>query len=322
MRCRCVIKASFYVTDSARMVSIHDLREDFRLFRFYHPQYRLLFALLDLAVLLLKLAVIGMFLFSCWYIAARGFSDEGFSLPLAKTKPVVVRPGVDPSDSEHLVGNNTSGLAAERIALLKRIAGQPASHLVLTKSDAEPRTLNAVRADLKTESQADVDAGREVPAKNSFVADDEQSVLLPEATVVKVASLPSTPNYNVTVEPTTSESDIIFNGGEKSLQGYDWVVDQGRDNFTLQIALTVNRPFLVSFAQKLPSDLIATVFPERITDKGETQYSLAVGNFDSEEGAQSVLDGLPQSVKRYGAHVRSFGNIHDTVGILNSGGIQ
>ena len=316
------------------MVSIHELREDFRLFRYYHPEYRALFALLGFAFLLLKLTVAGAFLFACWYVAARGFNTDDFSLPLFRAESSVAVP----ANSD----NRASEISAERVAILKRIAGQSSTHLVLTGSESGPETISNALPELEAESVANIDlastesAGsslsqsgisaiteEQIPVLSSLVVDEVyDGEPVSEGPVVRVASLSSIPDYNVIVEPTGTESDIVFNGDENSLWGYDWVVEQWRDNFTLQIALTVNRPFLVSFAKKLPPDLISAVYPERINEKGATQYSLVVGNFDDEQAAQAILEELPQSVRRYGAHVRRFGSIQDTVQILEPKIIQ
>ena len=86
----------------------------------------------------------------------------------------------------------------------------------------------------------------------------------------------------------------------------------------VQIAMTANRPFLESFASKLPNDIVAAIFPERRTPSGDVQYSLSLGNFASRQSAEAVLTSLAQEHRRYGAHLRRFERFRNNVSGFSS----
>lgn len=284
------------------MSAIHELREDYRRYRFYHPQYRLLFWLLDVLMFLVKLALFGGFLFLCWYIMSRNPASASRPVAAVSVPAIAVEEVVAPA------------LTDERIALLKSIAER-----------SVPESADAVESSVEllgSFSQAPSSNNSDVVDSSNLSTSDfvtAASSEVPVPTVVQVESIAPAVTYGEAVPQDSVVPDYpvlaAYNEVEASndVEGRDWVLVQTPDYYTVQLALTVNRPFLVEFAKKLPAEYTAAIYPERVNSKGGIQYSLSVGNFQDKAGAEQLLAGLSTYNRRFGAHLRTFGEIQQNV---------
>ena len=134
----------------------------------------------------------------------------------------------------------------------------------------------------------------------------------PATTVVQVAAVSSSNDISVPV--------VLAEPG--SYQGPNWVFAQAPADYTVQIAMTANRPFLESFAAKLPASQDSAIYPERKTADGEVQYSLSIGNFPDRSSAETFLASLDQVHRRYGAHLRLFNEIQSNLTSFSDINIQ
>lgn len=293
------------------MGAIHELFDDYRHYRQAHPEYRLLFLLGDLVTLLLKLAVFAGFLYLCWYLVSRNPQGAEALVPQSKN-PVSQKAEATPE------------LTDERIALLEGIAsGNPAPELigsVVASNGAKKETSAPVI------SKAFVQASFDESSVSSPIQAPAQTLMSLQTvptTVVQVESRPGRavrsgyteiddiPTVVAVIEkPVASESkrgfkDKIFVPPENIEDG-SWVFDQNAADYTLQLALTVNVDFLVRFAEKLPSEHVAAIYPERLNRNQGIQYSLILGSFPNRRSAEQLLASLPAALKRYGAHARGF----------------
>ena len=347
------------------MGAIHELREDYRHYRFRHPEFRILFLLADLVGLLVKLVLFGGFLFGCWYVVSRNPVQSN----LVRSEASV--PAVKTVQLESAPAQTSPTLTEERVALLREIANnkRPSvpSELVGRAStngpgQTDPRDLNVTTASssssplaptnasasdktLSLASAAD-DAAADDAAPNIIAAEIDSSfrtASISRQSVQPVVQLESFTSARASggaaarlgyietdeipdipyVEPVNSfrnSSDASTRSGsdELSAAAYDlyvptgnvkngtWLLAQDSNEYTVQVALTVNVNFLASFATKLPSDRIAAIYPEKVNSKGNLQYSLSVGIFPNRRSAQAFLSSLPADLKRYGAHSRRF----------------
>jgi len=269
------------------MGAIHELRADYRHYRNDNPQYRVLFILLDIVVVLVKVALFAGFMLACWSLINRGSVPPGATLGGGETTPVTA-----------------PDLTEERVALLKQIAGQPA--------DNEPNVSALVRTSIS--------AGSEIVYRGSYIESEVTSSPVvgsvateqPATTVVQVAAVSSSNDISVPV--------VLAEPG--SYQGPNWVFAQAPADYTVQIAMTANRPFLESFAAKLPASQDSAIYPERKTADGEVQYSLSIGNFPDRSSAETFLASLDQVHRRYGAHLRPFNEIQSNLTSFSDINIQ
>ncbi len=307
------------------MGAIHELREDFRRYRHYHPEYRWMFLLLDLVTVLFKLALFAGFVYACYYIINRG--ELPFQSAL-KNPPVAINTPDVSKDSER-------ELTGERIALLKSIAAKEASKeastdktipkpVVITPTLESKPAVDTRKVELIGSAEESSITVQPVTAlleatPVSFVEPTSQGfgykyprnldqpipIATTTPTVVQVAS--------AAAQPATTYDAIEYQYTEvdqaDGIQGRDWVLSQFPGYYTVQVALTVNRPFLLKFAKKIPSDYVSAIYPERVNNKGSVQYSLSVGEFADKQSAVEFLEALPSETRRYGAHIRTFKEI-------------
>ncbi len=289
------------------MSAIHELREDFRRYRFYHPQYRLLFWLLDILMFVFQLALFGGFLALCWYIMSRNPASPSRPLAAVSAPAIAVEEVVTPE------------LTDERIALLKSIAeeGLESTSGGALNSSGELLGSYTTASGLNDSKVLDSSATANLNASTIVTVAARE---LPGPTPVQVesaAAIPVTP-LEVVPQDQVPASDENFTDAQDGQLGTDWVLTQTPEYYTVQLALTVNRPFLVQFAKDLPSEFTTAIYPERVNSKGGTQYSLSVGNFPDKAGAEKLLAGLSTYNRRFGAHLRTFGEIQQNVANFKS----
>jgi len=269
------------------MANIHELREDYRHYRMQNPQYRLLFALGDLVSVLVKLAVLAFLVYALWYLMGR--SEMPASAKIVAEVPTAARNGVIVNQTSFAqTTSDPAELTAERIQLLKRIAGEP-----LVAESTEAPVMVTAQSSQAASPYAD--------------ADEEMSSRL-----VGLATRDFGAEY---ITPSVDQSSRV---GEEGF----WLRNQSASNYTVQLAMTVNRPFLFSLADELPEGMEASVHLERLNSKGDEQYSLSAGSYATKEQAESALQSLPESVRRFGAHTRSFGEIHKRLDEFEFNGSQ
>lgn len=297
------------------MGAIHELREEYRYYRAENPGYRWLFLLLDLVVLLIKLAAFGGFLFLCWYLVSRSPNAEQAGL-LGSKAPA----------ADEAVREQVPAISDERLARLREIAGQEVS----PEDAKEPALVGNVTAAPEsvttnqpvTGNTTAISIGINQSLSNSavVVASSEAQpapVALDTAVVVAPSTLPEVQVESVAVgEPGIVRSEDTFTDNiyiPSDTENGTWVLNQSSGDHTIQLALTVNVEFLENFARKLPPELTAAIYPERINGSGNIQYSLSLGSFPSKRSAEIALAELDENLKRYGAHTRTFDELHSNL---------
>jgi len=283
------------------MSAIHELRANYRHYRLDNPQYRWLFVLADMLLMLAKLALFAAFLFICWYVVSRGSLPTGSSV--AATQPAAVA---------------VPELTEERIALLRRIAGQTSADTtgktpnlsMLARSDSSGATL-------LPHSYQIADGNADNSVVGLVTGNSQTPVQVTAVSASDIAAINTNSNIGIggSANPIPPEAvnESAPNTRARETLGRSWVLQQPPRNYTVQIAMTSNRPFLESFARKLPNDMVTAIFPERVTSNGEVQYSLSLGNFSNLNSAEAALTALPQVHRRYGAHLRRFNQFRDNV---------
>ena len=310
------------------MGAIHELSEEYRHFRADRPKLRWLFLLGDLLIVLLKLVLFAAFMVACWFLIARG----GQPLPSV---------AVQSSPSEPAIV--TAELSEERIALLQEIAArtkandtsassivrgvEQADTSIATKPVDDPvkgpgkEPVNELLAlnDART-SVNDDGSDLIINAQDDSIADQSRSLALISSAGASITGSVANADSVIAAEPIelprVKSDQISEEGGSDRL----WVSSQPATAYTLQLALTVNRPFLVSFTRGLPDGLTSEIFPTRRISTGEIQYSLVAGSFSSRARAQEALESLPEDVRRFGAHLRLFSDVHQS--LLDTGAAQ
>ncbi len=175
--------------------------------------------------------------------------------------------------SSYPVDKDVPELTPERLALIREIAGV---------------SIENHRSSINVRTQTTSNIHSPIPLKES-VSDHPQS----------------NPNYKDSYSLQIDSSDV-----SNVLRDMNWVFNQNPDHYTIQLALTVNRPFLLKFAEQLPSAFDVTVHPEAVNSSGNIQYSLSTGSFPTRELAQEALGHLSSDIRQYGAYARKFEEMH------------
>jgi len=299
-----------------KMSIIHELREDYRYYRSENPQFRLLFLLGDLLGLLFRLALFAAFVYLCWYIVSRN--------PVPEQQPAADLPTPTPTPMA-----TTPELTAGRIALLEKIASQgstTASGLVgsvesspadLTAPGTEDRVIEDRAIEGEAETGLTTTPESEVPALIENQSDlplvqvESQTGFAARSGYVEVDEIPT-----VYLTPTDGEPAGDFFRPAAPIESSGWLRKQIAEYYTIQLALTVNVDFLVEFAELMPAEHVAAIYPEKRISDNNLQYSLSLGSFPDLQEAEEALSSLPNNFKRYGAHARLFGDIQKNLDIL------
>jgi len=280
------------------MSVIHELREDYRFYRQRHLEYRWWFILLDVIWLFARLLLIAGVMLACWYAINRVNPAISFQ----ENRPDEVPPAEAARLS--LSKKAVPELTDERIALLNEIAaGSNERFKALPDRASDNERMQAVEMSFEDLPNA-----------------------APQAeTVVKVAAVSAQASDPARADPAAEQP--LFDAADNAVSSLataqtviadrQWVMYQSPDFYTVQIALTVNRKFLVSFAEKLPAHLTSAIYPERLNNNGDVQYSLSVGSFSDEASAEAALASLPTDARRYAAHTRKFDVIQRNIAALN-----
>lgn len=273
---------------------IHELGEEYRYFRSRNPRLRWLFLLGDLAGLLVKLALFAGFMYLLWYVVNRNpVQGQGETIDAA---PVASIPELTADIPE---------LTAERVALLEKIASRGAV--------AASGLLGSVESESVTAASANITSGiSEVVSSQSaepVVQVESRPGIAATLGYIEVDEIP-------TVFSAAGETEERFFQPTAPTESLDWVLNQSAEDYTLQLAVTVNVSFLSGFSRRLPKEHITAIYPERRNTNNNVQYSLSLGRFPDLQSAQDALASMPNSLKRYGAHARKFDDIQKNLRAL------
>jgi len=187
-------------------------------------------------------------------------------------------------------------LTPERIDLLRTIAGVSGQSQVTSytaendTSDLTPERIELLRLIASTDRQT-------TPSRNVVLAANTDKLV-----TTKQSKTDREAHTDVDYHDHYSDGKNF----PDSLNDLDWIYAKNADHYTIQLALTVNRPFLVQFSKQLPSGFSAIVFPEKVNKAGKTQYSLSTGSYPTRELAEAAMKWLPSKILQYGAYPRKF----------------
>jgi len=266
---------------------IHELGEEYRYFRSRNPRLRWLFLLGDLAGLLVKLALFAGFMYLLWYVVNRNpVQGQGETIDAA---PVASIPE----------------LTAERVALLEKIASRGAVAASGLLGSVEPESVTAASANITSGISEVVSSQSAEPV----VQVESRPGIAATLGYIEVDEIP-------TVFSAAGETEERFFQPTAPTESLDWVLNQSAEDYTLQLAVTVNVSFLSGFSRRLPKEHITAIYPERRNTNNNVQYSLSLGRFPDLQSAQDALASMPNSLKRYGAHARKFDDIQKNLRAL------
>ncbi len=115
---------------------------------------------------------------------------------------------------------------------------------------------------------------------------------------------------------TDSTPATHHTGNETEHNNY-WLLNQRTDSYTIQIGSSSNLAFLENFARHLPEDRPIITYHYKTNAQNLAEYGLASGLYASRADAQTAMQALPETSKRYGPWVRRIGTIQSEITALD-----
>jgi DamX protein len=140
------------------------------------------------------------------------------------------------------------------------------------------------------------------------------SVVVPvPSTDTDAASVPAvsdgTSDDGVPVEVEEPEVQRVV----RAVENERWVLFQPQTKFTLQLATSRERDYIMEFAQTLPLDGPLAVYPFVIKSNGRQVYGLLNGLFDSTDEALAAINAMPAEVRQFKPWIRPIKQLQDEI---------
>ncbi len=99
----------------------------------------------------------------------------------------------------------------------------------------------------------------------------------------------------------------------RAVENERWVLFQPNTKFTLQLATSRERGYIMEFAQTLPLDGPLAVYPFVIKSNGRQVYGLLNGIFDTTDEALAAIDAMPAEVRKFKPWIRPIKQLQDEI---------
>ena len=167
--------------------------------------------------------------------------------------------------------------------------------------------LPATDSDDATGSNGTATAGEET-GNEETVADNE----VVDITKLTDSDALADPNSNGVAVPVpsdnadqTSQSAPVIN---RAVENERWVLFQEPTHFTVQLATSREREYIVELAQGLSESPVA-IYPFRTTDSQNPVFGLLSGLYKTRSEAINAVDQMPEELKRFGVWIRPISDL-------------
>lgn len=121
-------------------------------------------------------------------------------------------------------------------------------------------------------------------------------------TKIENAILAKTSNAPLSFDEYESPED--FKDGTANLLDEQWVMQQDREHFTIQLGTSPDADLLKDFIPLINTDSAITLYPFKTTDSGRFVYGLSTGIYEDLETALQAVDELPKEAVEFGPWIR------------------
>lgn len=121
------------------------------------------------------------------------------------------------------------------------------------------------------------------------------------------AVLDVTVSVQENTRPDNNDAPIV------AVLGDEWLLNQSRDSFTLQVGSSPARGKLVAFANEVVNDQQTTIYAYKVSRIGNPIYGLALGLYPDLQSAQQSIEKLPASYRQFDPWVRPLGELQDQI---------
>ncbi len=249
-------------------------------------------------------------------------------------QPQTPQTGSEQQDNETAAGSDASGdraLASDTAATTQAAAENEAgtsgvstpeatdTETLASGDDGADNTTNeqpvTAAAEPQPEEPEPVQTQPEQPQPETAIAESSVAVpvVQPQPEDTDAASVSGvsdgTSDDGVPVEVTEPEPPRIL----RAVENERWVLFQPQTKFTLQLATSRERDYIMEFAQTLPLDGPLAVYPFVIKSNGRQVYGLLNGIFDNTDEALAAIDAMPAEVRKFKPWIRPIKQLQDEI---------
>ena len=134
-----------------------------------------------------------------------------------------------------------------------------------------------------------------------------------EGVEVPVDNTPGTqPIQNNTglVGDASTESGVEVNTPSRSIENENWVLFQSPTKFTVQLATSRERGYIIDLAQNMDVTGPVAIYPFLTTNSKNPVFGLLNGVYDTRDEATAAVDAMSENAKQFGIWIRPISDLH------------
>lgn len=119
------------------------------------------------------------------------------------------------------------------------------------------------------------------------------------------ATSPDTSNNGIPVEVATAVEPAI----NRAIENERWVLFQAPEKFTVQLATSRERSYIIDLAQTLAAEDPVAIYPFRTTNSQNPVFGLLSGLYETRSDAIAAVDRMASDTKQFGVWIRPIGDL-------------
>ena len=154
-------------------------------------------------------------------------------------------------------------------------------------------------------------------AQNTALAPDPADALddAPAVEIQAVAGNAKTGTDATIPMPVAVKPVPTFVSDVDRLVGWEWVLQQDENKFTIQYGSSPDRTLLYESAASFPTIDTVVVFPFKKTPRNQPVYGFSTGLYSSLDEARLAIAELPDSARTFGPWIRSIARLQKQIAV-------
>ncbi len=99
----------------------------------------------------------------------------------------------------------------------------------------------------------------------------------------------------------------------RAVENERWVLFQEAGKFTVQLATSRERGYIIELAQTLPATDPVAIYPFLTTNSKNPVFGLLSGLYDTRDEAAAAVESMPREAKQFGVWIRPIGDLQATI---------
>ena len=118
---------------------------------------------------------------------------------------------------------------------------------------------------------------------------------------------------NVDAQPAITQPAIVQPAIERAVENERWVLFQDAGKFTVQLATSRERDYIIDLAQSLPALDPIAIYPFLTTNSKNPVFGLLSGLYNTREEAVAAVESMPGAAKQFGVWIRPIGDLQSDI---------